>query len=161
MFKKVFFVLALVISMSFSESMFVKDSFAVIFNFQKTKINDVLVYGDNVIVIPLNDTTGLEGMKLVYFNNKLGLMDGSYLSKIKKQFLKFIQICNIIRRKGENMNISEAIEVAIRECSDPYAVQYLNTLESAKQYGREIGEEQHAYDVQLLYAYSNMEEREW
>jgi hypothetical protein len=37
-----------------------------------------------VIVIPLNDTTGLEGMKLVYFNNKLGLMDGSYLSKIKK-----------------------------------------------------------------------------
>jgi hypothetical protein len=30
------------------------------------------------------------------------------------------------------MNISEAIEVAIRECSDPYAVQYLNTLESAK-----------------------------
>jgi hypothetical protein len=84
MFKKVFFVLALVISMGFSESMFVKDSFAVIFNFQKTKINDVLVYGDNVIVIPLNDTTGLEGMKLVYFNNKLGLMDGSYLSKIKK-----------------------------------------------------------------------------
>lgn len=56
------------------------------------------------------------------------------------------------------MDINEAIEVALKECTDPYALQYLNTLEESKEYGRRIGREKDAYEVQLLYAYSNMEE---
>jgi len=56
------------------------------------------------------------------------------------------------------MDINEAIEVALKECTDPYALQYLNTLEESKAYGRRIGREKDAYEVQLHYAYSNMEE---
>ena len=56
------------------------------------------------------------------------------------------------------MNIKEAIEIAKVECPDQYALSYLFTLEQSREYGRKIGRENDAYEVQLLYAYSNMEE---
>jgi hypothetical protein len=56
------------------------------------------------------------------------------------------------------MEIGEAIEVARQECPDEYALQYLNSLEASIEYSKSIGREKDAYEVQLLYAYSNMGE---
>ena len=55
------------------------------------------------------------------------------------------------------MNIQEAIEVAKLECTDEYALTYLSSIDKAIAYGESIGREKDAYEVQLLYAYSNMD----
>jgi|WetSurMetagenome_2_1015567.scaffolds.fasta_scaffold987005_2 hypothetical protein len=54
-------------------------------------------------------------------------------------------------------NIEEAITIAKVECTDEYAVAYLEAINVSIQYGRQIGREKDAFEVQLLYAYSNMD----
>lgn len=49
------------------------------------------------------------------------------------------------------MSVERAIEVAIAECKNLYALQYLNTIERAR---AEYGE--HGVKVQVMYAVSNM-----
>jgi hypothetical protein len=55
-------------------------------------------------------------------------------------------------------DIDEAILKAKENCPDEYALQYLNSINKAVEYGKQIGRVKDAFEVQLLYAYSNMEE---
>jgi hypothetical protein len=49
------------------------------------------------------------------------------------------------------MTVEQAIEIAKLECKDPYALQYLNSMDRARAEGG-----QHGVDVQIMYAVSNM-----
>ena len=57
-------------------------------------------------------------------------------------------------------DIDEAIKLAKENCPDEYAIAYLNAIDKAIEYGKDIGRVKDAFEVQLLYAYSNMEEWE-
>lgn len=53
--------------------------------------------------------------------------------------------------KGETMTIDEAIAKAKAECKNEYAQTYLQSIpEAIEEYG------ENGFDIQLLYAYSNM-----
>jgi type II secretory pathway component PulF len=55
------------------------------------------------------------------------------------------------------MNIDEAIKVAKEHCNNEYAVSYLDSIPKSIEFGGQINEAIHAFEVQLLYAYSNMQ----
>lgn len=55
------------------------------------------------------------------------------------------------------MNIDEAVKVAKEHCTNEYAVSYLDSIPKAIEFGGKINEAVHSFQVQLLYAYTNMQ----
>lgn len=56
------------------------------------------------------------------------------------------------------MNIDEAIKIAKKECKNEYALAYLDAIPEAIELGAQMGVgATHGLDVQVLYAYSNMQ----
>lgn len=55
------------------------------------------------------------------------------------------------------MNIDGAIKLAKECCNNEYAVSYLDSIPKAIEFGGKSNEATHSFEVQLLYAYSNMQ----